>query len=200
MIGPHNSREDPAFRWVVYAGTTVFRNKLGIRNQTLLDEAEREFAAVRAAQLFPRAAHCRSYAGFRAIHRHLFQDLYPWAGKERRGSGLVPFPEPEYIGPMMEQVFQALGRDGYLVGSSRPQLARSAAYYVNEINAVHAFFDGNGRTQRFWLRMLAADAGFRLTFKSSDRPHWNEASRRGFHHADHASMAALLEARLHPLA
>lgn len=99
----------------------------------------------------------------------------------------------------MEALFADLERENYLVGRSKRVFAERAALYVNEINAVHQFIDGNGRAQRFWLRMLAQNAGFKLTLKSSDQRRWNEASRRGFQAGDNAAMAKLLEQRLQPL-
>jgi fido (protein-threonine AMPylation protein) len=51
---------------------------------------------------------------------------------------------------------------------------------VNEINVAHPFIDGNGRTQRSWLRMLTDNAGFELRLTDRDIKRWNDASARGF--------------------
>ncbi len=96
----------------------------------------------------------------------------------------------------MEDLFTQLVRDGYLVGRSKKDFAAEAARYVNEINACHPFIDGNGRTQRFWLRMLANKAGYDLALGSQDNKRWNEASRIGFIRQDHRPMARLLQSRL----
>lgn len=197
-----SEHERAAFKRVFYPGTDVYVNKLGIRDAAELAAVEREFTSERADQGFPRNATFRTYAGFRAIHRHLFRDLYSWAGKERRyttGRGSIPFAVPEHIGPWMQKQFNQLAQEGYLVGLSRDEFAAAAARYVNEINAAHPFIDGNGRTQRFWLRMLADNAGFDLTLRDSDAKRWNEASRLGFVRSDHAPMATLLRKRLKSL-
>lgn len=194
-----SEHEKAAYRRIYYPGTNVYVNRFGIRDAKELEVVERELTAERADQGFPTKAHHRTYDGFKAIHRHLFRDLYTWAGKERKyttGRGSVPFAVPEHIGPWMQQQFNALAGDGYLVGKSLDEFADAAAKYVNEINAGHPFVDGNGRTQRFWLRMLADNAGFDLTLRDSDRKRWNDASRLGFMHSDHSAMAALLKARL----
>nr|WP_294505613.1 Fic family protein [uncultured Rhodopila sp.] len=182
-----------------YRGTEVYVNKLGIRDLKLLEDTERMLTDRRAAEGFPTTAHHKSYAGFKAIHRHLFQDLYAWAGKERRyttGRGPVPFAVPEHIGSWMREQFRKLARDRHLAGRDRTAFAAAAGEYVNEINAGHAFIDGNGRTQRFWLRMLANNAGFELTLTSRDARRWNEASRLGFLEGNHKPMARLIEQRL----
>jgi cell filamentation protein len=177
----------------------VYVNKLGIRDKKLLEETERSLTEQRSDEGFPPRAHHKTYAGFKAIHRHLFQDLYRWAGKERNyttGRSSVPFARPQHITTWMEGLFRQLVRDDYLVGRNKRDFATEAARYVNEINACHPFIDGNGRTQRFWLRMLAENAGFALTLAAADIKRWNNASRLGFVRSDHAPMARLIQSRL----
>ena len=129
-----SEHEKTAYRRVYYPGTDVYVNKLGIRDAAELEKVEREFTSERADQGFPRSATFRTYDGFRAIHRHLFRDLYSWAGKERKyttGRGQIPFAVPEHIGPWMQQQFNALTRDNYLVGLDLDAFAVAAATYVN---------------------------------------------------------------------
>jgi cell filamentation protein len=196
------ANERAAYRRVFYRDTETYVNKLGIRDRVELEQRERLLTAERAEEGFPPRANHKTYAGFKAIHRHLFQDLYVWAGKERRyttGRGSIPFGVPEHISSWMDEQFKQLARDGYLAGRSKTEFASSAAQYVNEINAAHPFVDGNGRAQRFWLRMLANNAGFELTLGTRDAKRWNEASRIGFVKGDHTSMAGLIESRLRAL-
>jgi fido (protein-threonine AMPylation protein) len=75
VIGPRRTREDDEYARVVYPGTSVYVNKLDIRDQASLEKIERYLSATRAEQTFPARAHFRSYTGCKAIHRHLFQDL-----------------------------------------------------------------------------------------------------------------------------
>ena len=199
MIGPRTARENDEYARVVYDDTSVYVNKLDIRDQASLEKIERYLAATRAKQGFPTRANFRNYNGFKAIHRHLFQDIYGWAGRERRyttGRGAAPFAVPEYIETWMTQQFATLRAEKYLVGRSLDDFAAAVAKYVNEINAAHPFVDGNGRTQRSWLRMFADNAGFELRLTERDVRRWNDASARGFKASDHAPMAALLKERL----
>lgn len=69
--------EDP----YLYAGTNVFRNKLEIKSSEELDAQERRFVTARAVQGAPKGNFDLDH--LRAIHRHLFQDIYDWAGKLR---------------------------------------------------------------------------------------------------------------------
>lgn len=194
-----SAREEAIYQAIVYPGTSVLRNKLGIQDAKLLEDAERHFAAERLAEGLPSEARELSYRGFKAIHRHLFQDVYDWAGQERRYTtdrGGAPFAIPEYITPWMEKRFELLKAENNLVGLKRREFAKRAAEHVNEINAAHPFNDGNGRTQRTWLRVLADRAGYTLTLSGEDRETWNAASKAGFEQSDHRPMAELLRDRL----
>jgi len=196
------AHEREAYRRIFYPATEVYINKPGIRDQKLLEATERRFVRQRAAEGFPPRANYKTYAGFKAIHRHLFQDVYTWAGKERNyttGRGPIPFAVPEHITAWMQGLFKQLTRDRYLVGRGQRDFAAEAARYVNEINAGHPFIDGNGRAQRFWLRMLADNAGFYLDLNSRASKPWNDASRIGFLQQDHRPMARLISSRLRPL-
>ena len=66
------------------------------------------------------------------------------------------------------------------------------AEHVNEINAAHPFIEGNGRTQRTWLRVLGDNAGYKISLSSKDQEAWYEASRIGFEKIDHKPMAKLI--------
>lgn len=196
-----SAQEDAAYRKILWPGTEVYRNKLNIHDGQELEEAERLMVSQRVEQGFPPSVTPYTYAGFRETHRHMFQDIYDWAGQERRyttGRGAAPFATPENITNWMEQQFAALDERRFHMSRSRDIFAREAAILVNEINAAHPFIDGNGRTQRQWLRALARDMGHQLNIRSADRNRWNEVSRIGFVDSDHAPMVSLLSSRIGP--
>jgi len=62
-----------------YPGTTVLKNKIPTRRQDVLDQFEAEMTSQRASEAMPRGN--LDYAHYRAIHKHLFQDVYSWAGQ-----------------------------------------------------------------------------------------------------------------------
>jgi cell filamentation protein len=176
-------------------GSDTFINKLNIREPAALEGAERHLVAMRFEQGLPDVARSLNYAGLIEIHRHLFQDVYAWAGQERTyatGRGAAPFAPPERIRSWLEMHFFALGAEGLLAELDRARFAERAAFYVNEINAVHPFVGGNGRVQRVWLRNLAEQAGHRLRFQAGDRAAWHEASRIGFEDGDSGPFAELI--------
>jgi cell filamentation protein len=65
----------------LYPGTDVLRNKLEITSAEELDAQERRFVTARSMQGVPKGSFDLDH--LRAIHRHLFQDIYDWAGKLR---------------------------------------------------------------------------------------------------------------------
>lgn len=146
-----------------YQGTSVLKNLAGLRDQAQLDAFESLITAQRAEEPLPRGR--LGYAHYRAIHRHLFQDVFAWAGKLRavriakRGS---MFCYPEHIDAEMRKLFDGLARDHLLRGLARGEFAKRATHVLAELNAIHPFREGNGRTQLAYLALLAANAGHPL--------------------------------------
>jgi len=105
------ANEQASYRKIFYRGTETYRNKLAILDRVELEQWERHLTAARAEEGFPARANHKTYRAFKAIHRHLFQDLYAWAGKERRyttGRGAIPFAVPEYIERTMKRYLPSL--------------------------------------------------------------------------------------------
>lgn len=196
MSSRRTNREEKIYQSYLYPGTEVFKNKLEIRDPKLLEQAELFFNMERMRQPIPKAAQELSYKGFLALHHHLFQDIYTWAGKQRdytTGRGSAPFAPPENIKVWMEEQLEKLKKENYLRGLSKEKFAEKIAPIVNEINAAHPFIEGNGRTQRMWLRIVADQAGHCLNFKMDDRERWYEASRIGFDPVNHKPMTELIK-------
>jgi len=157
----------------VYPGTAVLRNMLGITDGLALAQREGELVFARTLQLHKRAIKGRfDLAHFRAIHRHLFQDVYSWAGEIRTvaiSKGNTLFALPQYVEPYSDQLFAQLTDEGQLKGLGHDEFARRAAYYLGEINALHPFREGNGRTQREFIAQLAREAGYVLDWTQVER-------------------------------
>ncbi|MGA1834202.1 Fic family protein [Rhizobium wenxiniae] len=120
-------------------------------------------------------------AHLRGIHRHLFQDVYEWAGHLRHepftfadgstasmptmqktgGQGFARGPQ---IDRGLDALFAGLKADNFLAGLSRDAFADKAATAFATINSIHPFREGNGRTQREFFTALAAQAGHPIDF------------------------------------
>ena len=181
-----------------YPGTDVLKNLEGIRDKAVLEEFEREHSGDRLLTLPPSFA--IPPAGFRAIHRYLLQDVYEWAGKYRwvNTGRTAPFCKFEFIPGEMDRRFAAVRLDKWLRGLAPETFAERAAEHVNELNAIHPFLDGNGRTQRAFLEVLARQAGHVFDVARVDADAWNAASILGFHKQDHEPMRVVISAALAP--
>lgn len=168
---------------------TVIRNKLGLRDAQELDVHEREFVSQRVAQGVPTGDFDLDH--LRAIHRHLFQDVYDWAGEIRTveiSKGGSQFQFRRFIEAGMADVHRRLVAGRYLRGLGRAAFALKAGEIIGDINYVHPFREGNGRTQLLYLEQLAARAGHRLDLTKLDRQTWMDASREA-HLGQYQAMA-----------
>lgn len=126
-----------------YPGTTALRNLLDIEDPQLLEEAELALFLTRADEPFPVG-----YFGvdhYLDLHRHLFQDVYPWAGEIRTiriGKDSNWFCYPEYIQSELNRVFAELADPDALTLMSTPDFAKHVAHFLAELNAVHPFREG----------------------------------------------------------
>jgi len=149
-----------------YPGTTVLINRLGTRDQAQLDAFEAEMTSDRATEPLPSGG--LSYSRYRAIHRHLFQDVYAWAGKIRTvriSKDGSTFCYPENIDREMRRLFDSLAKQKHLRGLDPSTFAKKAAHFLAELNAIHPFREGNGRTQLSFLIVLAERAGHPLAIE-----------------------------------
>jgi cell filamentation protein len=176
-----------------YPGTDVLINKLDLRDQSALAAFEAEITAQRAAEPLP--AGNLGYRHYRAIHRHLFQDVYAWAGKPRtvrvakEGSA---FCYPEHIDREMRRLFADLSSRRHLRGLDAATFARQAAHVLAELNAIHPFREGNGRTQLAFLTLLAERAGHPLHLERLEPKTILEATIASFG-GDEAPLAGLID-------
>ncbi len=179
----------------------VLRNKLGITAAHKLEPhiARLSFQRVLELETAPLPGRF-DIPHLRAIHHAIFQDIFPWAGDFREvmtsRSGSFGFPPPQFILPSLETLFQALKAEHHLKALAPDTFALRAAQYLGEINAIHPFREGNGRTQREFLRTLALQAGHRLTWAGLTPEENNEASRISFATGDNTLFAALIRKRL----
>jgi len=173
-------------------GTKVLRNRFGISDARRLDRIERRLVADRIAEGAPLGAFDLPH--LRAIHRHLFQDIYDWAGELRTveiNKGGHQFQFRRYIQTGMHDVHRRLMQSKLLKGLSPDEFARQAGVIVGDVNYIHPFREGNGRTQAQYLKQLAAQAGHDLDLRRIDPALWIEASKTS-HGADYALMARVI--------
>lgn len=179
-----------------YPGTDTLRNRLGITDDKELSQRERLVTRARATEAarmdFPLTAD-----GYRALHKHLFQDLYDWAGKDRTvniGKGGSLFAAAPYVSNGLDAVFKDIAGKDNLKGLQRAEFFDRLGNHLNELNAVHPFREGNGRTMRVHAAQIARQAGHPIRIASIDERAWMDGSRHGFTTGDHRGLSAALAA------
>ncbi len=152
-----------------YQNSNTLINKLEIKDQATLQKYE---ARITAAKLL--ALRQKGITGnfdknhFVSIHKYIFEDIYPFAGKfrtENIAKGYFRFAEWEYIEEELDKLLLKLKNENYLNEKSEEELAKALAYYMSELNVLHPFREGNGRTIREFIRQLALKNGYTLNLK-----------------------------------
>ena len=186
-----------------YPGSRVLVNLLDIEDGQQLEIAERKLSFLRISELMenPITAHF-DLAHLKAIHHYLFQDIYAWAGKVRKGSflkkGQTIFCLGQHIESYATGIHRQLAAENYLQGLGRQGLIDRLAYYMGEINALHPFREGNGRTQRVYFHQLAEQAGYNLDFDRISQQEILAADIAAFHQ-DYSPLKELLERSLYSI-
>lgn len=170
-----------------YPGTNVLRNDLGIRDADQLEVAERVITRARMREPLQESA-AITPEGYRAMHWHIFRDVYPWAGELRTvnleklvtPAKTVEFQPGHLVAVNMKRVFHELRDDGNLRGLDANAFSHRAAVYLEDLNRIHPFREGNGRAQRLYLEHLADQAGHTLKRSLIDRDRWIEGSIQSF--------------------
>ena len=166
-----------------YPDSDVLVNKLNIKDNDKLSNAERELTSHRQKDLLVHPISGEfNLKHLQAIHKHLFQDLYEWAGEIRTVDIAKTnlFCLARFIDSYAEDIFGKLKSDNYLVGLPKDEFVKKCAYYFCEINALHPFREGNGRSQREFIRELALNAGWSLDWYKVEPEEMLEASITSF--------------------
>ena len=166
-----------------YPGSNVLKNKMGIRDMEQLHEMERKLTMLRILELLDKPVRGTfDLKHLQAVHAYIFQDVYDWAGELRKvdiAKGNM-FCNAMFLSGQAEEIFGKLKAENYLHGLEEDGFAIRLAYYFSEINALHPFREGNGRSQREFIRCLALHNGYVINFVNADKDEMLEASRESF--------------------
>ena len=163
-----------------YENSGTLINKLNIKDYKQLEEYEAKITAAKSLGL-----RIKGITGdfdkkhYISIHKYLFEDIYSFAGKFREeniGKGEFRFASFEYIEPELDRLLNELKKENFLARLSKQELANRLAYYLSELNVLHPFREGNGRTNREFIRQLALKNGYTLNLKNTPPQKVLEAS------------------------
>lgn len=197
---PMKSKYANSDRYVEPA-TGVLFNKLGLRDEDTLAAAEAQIVAWRTIELRQSPIPgCYDLEHLQAVHRHLFQDVYEWAGELRdinisKGSSF--FAAFNHLEVSAEAIFRRLADERHLQGLDPATFSARAADYLGEINALHPFREGNGRAQREFMNHVAAESGFVIQWENA-KPSAIEATAIQSFHGRLDGLTMLIRANLVP--
>lgn len=185
-----------------YAGSNVLINKLDIRDNKLLSVAEQKITSKRQAELQVKPIIADfGLAHLQKIHKHIFRDLYPFAGELRNVniSKGDTFCLSHHIPMYADSIFSKLKKEQLLEHTEPDKMPERLAYYLGEINALHPFREGNGRTQREFINAIAHHNGFDIDFSKISQSQMIDASIESFQTANNKMLEELIDKALAPI-
>jgi len=164
----------------------ILINKLGIKDQKKLDSAETLLLADTYSHFFELLNKNKIQFDLSllfAIHQYFFEPLYDWAGKIRTvniSKDKMFFAPTEFLDKVLEKFAKFLKTELLKSPTSKNDLARKLAVIHNEFNVIHPFREGNGRTIRLFLDLLAVNFGYNpIDWGKKSRVIYFEACARG---------------------
>jgi cell filamentation protein len=143
----------------------VLRNIANIEDEKVLLVFESLQVSKRLEELFFHPININDSSALLKIHHHLFQDVYEWAGKIRTvniSKNGKPFFEIERFQMGFKYVDSLIVAYKKINPNLSSILSQKLAEILDNINFMHPFREGNGRTQREFIRTLAFQKGYLL--------------------------------------
>ena len=148
----------------------VLKNKLGIRDLEQLHAVERNITTYRISQLRCAENFIHDFSkvdNYLSIHRFLFSDIYSFAGEIRDEAiyksnepyynGKTPFCYPSFIYEQLDFNLKKMCRNIKNI-KSRDDFVKYISYFYGEMNMIHPFREGNGRTLRIFMELFVENA------------------------------------------
>jgi len=139
-----------------YVKDGVLINKLGITNEEALNKAERMITSYKLAKLYLEP-NCEKFDinEYLSIHKTLFGDIYPFAGEIRDENITkgIPFCLPNYIYQELDRTLKIAKKKAKTI-DSREKLLVFITELSSDLNIIHPFREGNGRTEREFIRQF----------------------------------------------
>ena len=185
--------------------TGILRNLVGARTPPELDsrESDRVYSRIVELDAVPKLIkRTADLQHLQAVHRHLFQDVYEWAGQLRtvdiRKLPNANSPGSGYFFPQAKlrngagNAFSQLRDDDCLQKLSDDNFISRLAFHYDQVNYLHPFREGNGRTQRIFWSQVAEAAGRNLDWTQVDSAEISESSRLAMDESDFSLLKSVL--------
>lgn len=170
----------------VYEGTNVLKNKLNIKDNAKLDEAENSLSGLAMINLRNSDFSIKKLRDVFEIHRQLFGYVYDWAGKPRTidiykseqilGGSSIDYVFASYIDQTIDELEEEYKKVKWNKLSSK-ELIEKISYFVSEFWHIHPFREGNTRTASMMLYLMLKQFGLHVdtTFLSKHNKYFRNA-------------------------
>ena len=139
--------------------TGILRNLFEVKDAATLSQIEAEITVAVIATLGDHPIPGNfDLDHLQAIHKRLFSSIYDWAGKLRTvemTKDKTRFAPIEYLKQSADNIFDELKSEKYLDKLDDKKYVQRFAHYYSEVNILHPFREGNGRTERVFFSLLA---------------------------------------------
>ena len=156
-----------------YPDSNVLKNKLNIKDNKLLKTAEEEITLIKQMELLKNPINGNfTKTQLMNIHKFIFEDIYPFAGKIRReqiSKADTMFYPPNLIGRELDELFTKIKEKNMLRETNKEKVFDNLAYIMAELNIIHPFREGNGRSIREFIRLMAKRMGYDLNWGNVDK-------------------------------
>lgn len=187
----------------LYPKTKVLKNKHNIRDRKILADTERNLSQVRSGEIAVSPTPQKFNLEYlKEIHKTLFSELYEWAGETRTVNitkGDTTFCFAEHVDKAADKLFKELSAEDNLRNKTPEKFAERASYYLGEINQIHPFREGNGRTQRVFIEKLAEKAKHKIFWPNISQKEMVEASKAAASDLNYKPLQKLITKSLVPL-
>lgn len=161
-----------------YPNTDIPKNKFDIKESQIIHDIEQELLIKSYEVFFDELEENTIFDEeyFKDLHKRTFESLYDWAGIYRdfnMSKGESRFCQGAYIESSSKKIFDELKKDNYLKdfeNKSKEEFAKKLAYYKCELNALHPFYELNGRITRMFFDMIVAFNGYKFIDYSTVTP------------------------------
>jgi cell filamentation protein len=173
----------------------VMRNRESITDAKVLLNFESFKSAERLEELAKNPISIKDARSLLAIHRNLFQDVYHWAGKVRTvniSKAGKPFIETHFFDTAFTYIDTLIAEYRASDKNNLPLITQKLAELLDAINFLHPFREGNGRTQREFIRTLALEKGVTVNLNPPDNADVYNRYMSGTIDGDVEKLAALI--------
>ena len=162
--------------------TGLLRNLQDINDLEVLLFVESSAVTKRLQELYQNPIKIKGVESLFEIHKRLFQDLYAWAGKKRNveisKDGKQFFPTSHFDNAFI-YINKLVAEFKLIPKENKKRLAEKLSVILDNVNYLHPFREGNGRTQREFLRLLALEKGLFLNLNPPDNRNIYERYMKG---------------------